>query len=71
MITESPTGMITDNLELTTESEAPAFPTATAKTKKPMKNNKPSAAPNKNVSVEKRGFVSETSKIRLMTEAVK
>jgi len=52
MITESPAGMITDSLELTAGRDAPALLTAIANIKKPIKNNNPSAAPNKNVAVE-------------------
>ncbi len=71
MITESPTGIITDNLELTADRDAPALLTATAKTKNPIKNNNPNPAPKKNVPVEYCRSFSDKIKIRLITEAVK
>jgi len=52
MMTESPTGMITDNLELTADNEAPALLTAMEKTKNPIKKSNPSPAPKTNVPEE-------------------
>ncbi len=52
MIIERTIGIITDNLELTAESDAPAVLTALANAKKPRKKKSPSTTPKKNVSVE-------------------
>jgi len=68
---ERETGIITDNLELTADKDAPALLTALAKTKNPAKKNKPRIIPKRKVSFEYINLFFVSSRIKLIIEAVK